>query len=778
MKFLACLVLVFAALTSACGDDDDSTTTDASESTGTTETGETGETDSSGDTGTPATGDELGAPAPLAPPSCDPTNLSACKGAAASLNAAADDIIAGSIPGLLKGDMEAQKLHAPQGFLIERVAVHFAAAGTVELHLWDDMARSWPTVDPAPEEYRRELAPPVTVTVTGTEWFVWTLDTPVFVEGMKDVWVGHRLLEDNGPTFAVSNGGSGDGDGMPMIYSQAQIAEWEANNQTNFYWSGVGDGAEYLVRLEGQLIERAAPFFADVTDAAFAQPVAAMRTTWADLDGDGTEELITHEGGYGRELFRAFRKTGATFTEITESTGLRGLGSQFIVFGDMDNDGDLDAFGGVHTPQGNDDKGQPLDQGWYSFVALNDGKGRFTPVANPGVVDKATNSAATLFDFDGDKFLDLYVGNWLVKYPQPPAMPDQLYKGNGDGTFTNVSAQAQIHRPAFAPCYGVTAGDYDNDGDMDLFVANYGLANNYLFRNDWKQAQAFTQVARYGGVSSLPPGAGGNTFSGDWGDIDNDGDLDLIMGDIAHPRYLPETDKSRLMRNDTAASITYGQDDLKADGFTNITELAGITYDEGDFDVTFVDFDNDGWLDVFISSLYPGHYPRLFRQEGATTGQDGYVTPKFREISYAAGLDLWYPQNHAWADYDNDGDLDLAIGQTGKADAHVHVYENKLGDENSWIKFKLVGSAKDGGSNKSAIGARITVQTGSTKQIREVKGGKGHFNSGPPLVQKFGLGRVEELGPVTVRWPSGKVETFTNLTPRKTYVIEEGVGVK
>jgi hypothetical protein len=113
----------------------------------------------------------------------------------------------------------------------------------------------------------------------------------------------------------------------------------------------------------------------------------------------------------------------------------------------------------------------------------------------------------------------------------------------------------------------------------------------------------------------------------------------------------------------------------------------------------------------------------------------------------------------------------LAIGQTGKADAHVHLYENKLGDKNSWLKVKLVGGAE---SNKSAIGARITVQTGSTKQIREVKGGKGHFNSGPPLVQTFGLGQVEKLGPVTVRWPSGKVETFTDLTPRKTYVIEEG----
>ena len=271
-----------------------------------------------------------------------------------------------------------------------------------------------------------------------------------------------------------------------------------------------------------QLVAPGASTFVDVSAASGVQarnftpsPATAIpindhsRLAFADIDGDGCDDVLAHDlfpnpkAGIPFTHLVFHSNCDGTFTDVSDASGLANVQAGFFAFGDVDNDGDQDAFAGLDIPL----------PGLASSLWLNDGNGHFTVKPSSGVegIPGDTYAANAVFaDFDSDGKLDLFVGNGQSSY----AVPDKLYLGKGDGTFTNVSANL-ASGPA-SPTNGSTACDYDNDGDLDIFVAVYGVslggAQNILWRNDG--TAHFTNVAVETGFASL---ATGNYWIGDTG---------------------------------------------------------------------------------------------------------------------------------------------------------------------------------------------------------------------------------------------------------------------
>ena len=451
--------------------------------------------------------------------------------------------------------------------------------------------------------------------------------------------------------------------------------------------------------------------FSDVSASYGLEGVSGRRVAWGDYDGDGYQDLLLD----GCRLFRNER--GRRFRDVTGATGLgecRGSGG---LWGDLDADGDLDFV--TMDPEA----------AW-----LND-DGVFSRVTSEGAL--ADNGVKTegmgLGDVDGDGYLDLYLADYEV-WKTTGSLPehDQFFLGGPGGRFREATVEAALVPADLEPRAGrgVNMGDYDNDGDLDIFVSNYRLQDNFLWVNDG--AGVFENRAEAAGVAGIEiDGWRGHTIGSEWGDWDNDGDLDLVTANLAHPRYIDFSNKTRLYRNSGPPGWVFT--DHRAD--------AGIRFEETHSEPGWGDFDNDGFLDLYLNDVYEGRRSFLYMQNGDGT---------FRENTYLAGARHFNGWGCAFADIDRDGDLDiLAAGGT------VQLFRNDTGRKGHWLVVEL--STVSGHSE--AIGTRLTLSGGVSTLIREVEGGKGTTNQ-HSLAAHFGLG--DGTGPFTleVRFPSGVVRTL------------------
>jgi enediyne biosynthesis protein E4 len=371
-------------------------------------------------------------------------------------------------------------------------------------------------------------------------------------------------------------------------------------------------------------------FFSDMSAAAGIQegtwdpnPTVSIpindhsRLGFVDLDGDGFDDIVTHslfpnpQAGIPFEHI-IFRNLGdGTFEDFSDASGLRDIQAGFFAFGDVDNDGDQDCFAG-HDAQ---------LPGSENQILMNNGQGVFRPVAQSGLESSLTIAANAVFaDFDGDAILDLFIGYGHTSY----AAADQLYWGYGDGSFT-LGTQALAGGPAH-PTNGSVACDYDDDGDLDIFVSTYGVSHelgaNILWENNGDQT--FTNVAVERGFASLAGGnfwlgleetpepdrgpgtyVGSNGFGLDCGDVNGDGFLDIFLTTISHP---VSSDYLRKWSDPTQVLINQGPDGDYA--FVNESQTRGVPFNEGDVDGALMDFDLDGRLDLSISrdKKYEGNY--------------------------------------------------------------------------------------------------------------------------------------------------------------------------
>ena len=486
-----------------------------------------------------------------------------------------------------------------------------------------------------------------------------------------------------------------------------------------------------------------------------------------------------------------------------------------VVWGDVDNDGDLDAFAGVHSS----DTGKAGTD--RTEILRNDGAGNFVLVDSPGDVqpgqDGVSTTSAAFVDLDRDGNLDLYVG---VETEGQSFGLDKVFLGDGTGAFVDsgallgmntvpaVSIQSLNSGVAHKRTWGVTACDLNNDAFVDILTSSYGRGINGLWLSDgtggWNDASMASGFGKDDGVGDdwttnlnaqcfckLTPSAdgcdtapeppnffscqagqqlrwnhdqdrepfrlGGNTFSTVCGDIDNDGDMDVMSFEIVHWDVGESSDTSQLLLNDGAGDFT--RPGLPATGM--VRDWDRLDWNAGDMTGALLDFDSDGRLDIYIgSSDYPGTRGFLYHQKADGT---------FEEVTPDVGID--HPRSHglAIADYDGDGDLDMAIGHSrsrcdGPDDPtcyktnEVHLFENLAPAANQSI-IQLVGGA---GANHAGIGARVTLTAGGVTQTRQVDGGHGHFGIQHGTALHFGLGTECEVASITVRWPdvAGTVQTI------------------
>ena len=437
---------------------------------------------------------------------------------------------------------------------------------------------------------------------------------------------------------------------------------------------------------------------------------------WGDYDNDGFPDVMI-----GGKLFR--NRRDGTFEPVTPSTATTG-GSG--VWGDYDNDGRLDFYSAS-------DGGRLLRNTGGDFQ-----KAAIAP--NP----HRKSRAAAWADANGDGRLDLLVTNYEKGNR---AFPDLYYQGRGDGTFA-----APRRMPAKA-CWkgrGANWADFDNDGDLDFYVSNYRLMPNQLWINDGRGR--FVDEARLRGVAGVPKGptvpatkdfpsyrTQGHTIGSCWGDLNNDGFLDLVVVNFSHrPAW---QDRPMVLINSGPPHFAFANINRKAE--------AGIHWQESYAKGALGDFDNDGDLDLYITTVYKGDNGTLFANDG---------TGRFQDVGKSTGTRGCNSYQVAWADYDNDGDLDLLAGG--------RLLRNR-GSANAWVRVRIVG---DAGSNRAGIGARVTVTAGRQKFIREISGGNsGNQND---MTVHVGLGVCKEPVAVQVRFPSGKIGRWRT-APRRTLIAKE-----
>ncbi|HET6930528.1 MAG TPA: CRTAC1 family protein [Candidatus Acidoferrum sp.] len=454
-----------------------------------------------------------------------------------------------------------------------------------------------------------------------------------------------------------------------------------------------------------------------------------------------------------------------TFTDVTKKAGVVGGGyGMGAAVGDYDGDGFPDLY---------------VTQYGRSILYHNNGDGTFTDVTEKaGVAAPGWASSAVWFDYDNDGRLDLFVGRFVdfskakhhvCKAPNVSAlaglneycyprifdpMPSWLFHNNGDGTFTDVSQKMGIaDNPGKA--WGVVATDINNDGFLDLFVANDTTAN-FLFAN--RKGKRFEEIGFTAGVAYGPGGKARSGMGVDSADYDQDGWMDLFVTNLDHEFY-------GLYRNEHDESFA---DRAAPAGVARASQMMS------GWGAKFFDFDNDGLLDLLIANGHPDDlidkitpgvtYSEpllLFRNTGAGLQDISRDSgPVFsRELS-ARGLAL--------GDFDNDGAVDVLISVN---DGAPLLLRNNAGRQNHWLGLNLVGKK----SNSDAIGARITYQAGDLKQSRFKVGGGSYLSSHDPRIV-LGLGKRQKIDWLEVKWPlpSGAVQRFVDLPINRYITIVEG----
>lgn len=457
---------------------------------------------------------------------------------------------------------------------------------------------------------------------------------------------------------------------------------------------------------------------ATFTDTGF--DISGGVAAWGDYNNDGWVDLCA-DG-------HVYRNDRGTLVRVKSLSGNS-------IWGDYDNDGYLDlfSFGSKRL--------------YRNLIGDGDSAGElFENVSHllPSFPMSST-LGATWGDFNGDSFLDLYVGG----YEGGGYQPDVILINNEAQGFTTAWQQSGDIDPA----RGITAADFDDDGDIDVYVSNYRLEPNLLWRNDG--TGNFTNVAAstHSTARNSDPGwHGGHSIGAAWGDFNSDGLIDLFAGNFAHDDGRGDQPESRFLRN-RGSGDDYRFDDLGQ---------RGVFYQESYASPAAGDYDNDGNLDLFFTTVYGTasfgvrNYPALFRNDGSWN---------FSNVAGAAGIGSLPPSYQAaWADFDNDGDLDLASAG--------NVYRNNENTEtgNNWLKIRLVGAP--GLINTSAIGAVVRAQVGSKTITRQVEGGTGQGNQND-LTLHFGLGTHHSPITVNVTWPDGQTRT-QQVNPNTTNEIFYG----
>ena len=478
-----------------------------------------------------------------------------------------------------------------------------------------------------------------------------------------------------------------------------------------------------------------------------------------DYDGDGRLDVYLPQGRWektvsdnrGRDLIGKLRNAlyrglgGFRFEDVTEASGVAGRSFAFgCSAADYDDDGDEDLL--VLTYKGPE-------------LYRNDGGGRFSEVTQQaGLADTRWSLHAAWLDYDRDGDLDVFVGNYLeydegrfrsfyaaAGYPGPLSyngVSCALYRNDGDGRFTDVTKAAGVMNPG-GRAMGAVAADLDGDGWIDLYVANDSM-ENYYYEN--RRDGTFVERALELGIALGQNGQGVSSMGPAVADFDGDGSLDILIPDMDYGTLLS-----------------------KQGGFyVDLVGRSGLAVICGQYTgwgaVAF-DYDNDGHTDVFIANGNAHHeYP-----EDAVLARNDGKGASFVDVARGSGdffQTKWVSRGATWADFDDDGNLDLLVVDTS---GPPHLLRNAGGTGNHWLKV----DARVRGGRRTAIGARVSVVAGGRTRFQDVIGVNGYLSQGDTRVH-FGLGGSAKADRVVVRWPDGTSDEWTDVAGDRVLRLEQG----
>lgn len=476
-----------------------------------------------------------------------------------------------------------------------------------------------------------------------------------------------------------------------------------------------------------------------------------------DYDQDGFIDLYVCSGTWLKGISSGdkpeimpenhlYHNTGkGTFEDVTKKAGVGGPWySMGVTVGDYNNDGFPDLY---------------VSNYGTNVLYKNNGNGTFTDVTKKAMVGgKETdfNTGAVWFDYDNDGFLDLYVGKYLnfdpnYKYYYAPdgfpgpmaydAQPDVLYHNKGDGTFEDVT-QAMGIKDLDGRAMGVGAADYDDDGFVDIYVAN-DHSMNYLWHNNG--GKGFTDMGTPSGTAFGQSGESAVSMSVDFADYLGNGRMDMFISDDKYCRLYEN------MGNGL---------------FTERSYPSGIAMPAGQFvgwSSSFIDYDNDGYTDIYKTN---GALKHLYGQEDQLFKNNGDGT--FRDVSTESGkyfMQKLVGRGACFGDYDNDGDIDGYVINLN--DRGIFLRNNK-GNQNNWIMLNLIGTK----SNRDGIGTRITLTAGGKIQANQKKSTTGYLSQNDPRMH-FGLAKNETVEKIEIKWPSGKVQVLENVKANQILTVKE-----
>jgi hypothetical protein len=526
----------------------------------------------------------------------------------------------------------------------------------------------------------------------GTQFVVETVNL------FSDANTNLEILDQSGTTVLANNDNRG-------AFDESSLLLWTAPAAGTYYARlnhspDLGVYGSYDLRVLAGTTSTVA-----FTDVANTQGVASTRpgrgASWGDFDGDGDADLyVTNASGNAYHLYR--NNGNGTFTDVAGAAGVTGGGGtgEQAVWGDYDNDGDLDLYVAVIGT---------------NLLYRNNGNSTFTNVAAAAGV--ATSGAGSLgaswADYDGDGWLDLFVGTIDDN--------DRLYRNNGNGTFTDQAASAGVGG-AGEDTFGGAFGDYDGDGDADLFVHYDGDANR-LFANDGDGT--FTEVTT---PEMQEPGV--RSWGASWTDYDHDGDLDLYVTTLGSP--------CRLFRNVGGVFYERGA-------------AAGVNTAGSQTSHVAADFDNDLDDDIYVGAF---DEPNLFydNMTGAAFFNSGKIADNLQARSITT------------TDLEGDGDIDLYVVLSN---GNNLLYRNDSPAGN-WIRLRLQGVQ----SNRAAIGATVTLKSGGHRYVQQVTGGTGYLSQND-LRLSFLLNTLAGPDTFDIRWPSGAFQRVVGLARNQTHTILE-----
>jgi enediyne biosynthesis protein E4 len=538
---------------------------------------------------------------------------------------------------------------------------------------------------------------------------------------------------------------------------------------------------------QGQPVAVTGPWFVDVAKrsglAAFRDTCGSVAKDYLvetvgsgvaifDYNTDGLMDIFLVNGSsfelldnpkLPRTSSRLFRNNGdGTFTDVTQQSGLLNTGwGMGVAAADYDNDGHTDVF---------------ITNFGTNALFHNNGNGTFTEVTKQAGLEGGNWSTGCAWgDYDGDGRLDLYVARYVdfdrARIPKPgggnyclyrgvpvacgprglPGLADLFYHNEGNGKFREVSADVGIIDSERAYGFSVVWSDFDNDGHPDIYVANDSMAN-FLWHN--KGDGTFEEIALEAGCALSADGRPQSSMGIAVGDYNNDGWMDLFVTNFSE-------DYSTLYRN-------------RSGQFDDVTFEAGLgaaSFSQLKWGTAFIDFDNDGWKDLFVAD---GHiYPQADKA-GNSYLQNNQLYRNTRDGRFellkpaeSGFTKAWSSRGAAFGDLTNSGRVWAVVNNI---DQVPFLYEPS-GPAAAWARFKLVGNGVR--SNRDAIGARVKITTGELTQTDEVRSGGGYISSSD-IRLRFGLGEAKQIDLVEVKWPDGEIEKRENLAVNREFKFVQG----